>query len=123
MEYAAFVLSVFGIAAYLQLSSLRKRIDALERQLTSLSGTSLHTERMDLLKEAKSRIGRKVILTMKEERADPDIILYGNTANGSNTLLDADEDWLLVEIETPKGKKEKLIRMEAIAAMKELTEE
>ncbi|MBR2769213.1 MAG: hypothetical protein IKG00_09545 [Lachnospiraceae bacterium] len=123
MEYAAFVLSVFGLAAYLQLSSLRKRIDVLERQLTSLSGTSLHTERMDLLKEAKSRIGRKVIFTMKEERADPDIVLYGNTAYGSNTILDADQDWLLVQIETPKGKKEKLIRMEAIAAMKELTEE
>ena len=41
--------------------------------------------------------------------------MYGNTKHGSNTILDADEEWMLVRIETPKGTKEKLIRMESIA--------
>ncbi|CAG6938866.1 hypothetical protein PICSAR107_04597 [Mycobacterium avium subsp. paratuberculosis] len=40
--------------------------------------------------------------------------MYGNTRHGSNTILDADEDWMLVRIDGPKGVKEKLLRLESI---------
>ena len=101
---------------------LKKRVAALERQLTFVSGTSFHEERMDLLKEVKTYIGKKVIIGMKEERMDIDIVQYGNTSHGSNTILDGDEEWILVHVETPKGNKDKLIRMEAVASLKEVSD-
>ena len=40
MQYVAFAFAIFGFLAYLELSSLKKRIDELERQLTKMQGTS-----------------------------------------------------------------------------------
>jgi hypothetical protein len=37
-------------------------------------------------------------------------MMYGNSKHGSNTILDADDDWILVRIDSAKGSKEKLIR-------------
>ena len=51
---------------------------------------------------------------MKEDHMDSDIISYGNTKRGSNTIVDVDEDWILIRIKSPKGEKEKLIRLESI---------
>lgn len=53
-------------------------------------------------------------IDLKEDHEDVDIINYGNTKHGSNTVLDADNEWLLVRIETPKKTVEKLIRMESV---------
>ena len=121
MEYAAFVFAIFGLLAYLKIDALSKRVNTLERQLTSIAGTSFHERRMSLLTEVKSYIGKNVIIGMKEERMDMDIVQYGNTSHGSNTILDADEEWILVHIETPKGAKDKLIRMESVASLKEMS--
>lgn len=41
---------------------------------------------------------------------DVDIMMYGNSKHGSNTILDADGDWILVRIDYAKDRKEKLIR-------------
>ncbi len=49
-------------------------------------------------------------LDLKEDCEDVDIAMYGNTKHGSNTILDADGDWILVRIDSAKGSKEKLIR-------------
>ncbi len=40
--------------------------------------------------------------------------MYGNSKHGSNTILGADRDWMLVEVDGPKSSKNKLIRMESI---------
>jgi hypothetical protein len=48
-----------------------------------------------------------------------DVSYYGNSKYGSNTILDADRDWILVHTETPKGSKDKLIRMESIQRITE----
>ena len=115
MQYVAFAFAIFGFLAYLELSSLKKRIDELERQLTKMQGTSFHEDRKSLLQAAKTYVGQKVNLEMKEDHNDVDVMMYGNTKHGSNTILDADEEWMLVRVKTPKGTKEKLIRMESIA--------
>ncbi len=114
MEYLAFVFGIFGLMAFLEASSLKKRVAALEESLTKTRGISFHEERQSLVTAAKDYIGQEVILGFKEDHGDVDVINYGNTKHGSNTILDVDEDWMLVRIGTPKGEKEKLIRMESV---------
>ena len=110
MEYVGFVFGIFGLLAYLQCSSLKKRVIALEEELAGIAGTSSFEERRALLDAARSYIGKQVNLELKEDCEDADIVMYGNTKHGSNTILDADGDWILVRIDSAKGSKEKLIR-------------
>ena len=114
MQYIAFVFGIFGLMAYLELSEMKKRVSSLEEELTKLKGTSYHEERTSLLQAARSYIGEKVRLELKEDQGDPDILNYGNTKHGSIVIQEADDTWLRIIVETPKGRKEKLIRMESI---------
>ena len=114
MEYAAFIFGIFGLMAYMQVSSLKGRIDEMERQLTQMKGTSYHEDRTALLQAAKNYMNKAVNIDLKEDHEDFDIMNYGNSKHGTNTILDADNEWLLVRIETPKAVKTKLLRMESI---------
>ncbi len=114
MEYIGFVFGIFGLMAYLQLSSMKNRGASLERELALVKGTSFHEDRASLLEVARSCIGRKVKIELKEDYEDFDVLNYGNTKFGSNTILDADSEWLLLRIENAKGNKDKLIRMESV---------
>ena len=123
MQYIAYVFGIFGLLAYLEVSSLKKRISVLERELTRTKGTSYHEKRSTLLEVARSYIGKKVRIDLGEDQEDMDIVMYGNTKHGSNTILDADEEWLTVRVDTPKGSKEKLIRMESVVRISVAPEE
>ena len=114
MEYAAFVFGIFGLLAYLKISALEKKIDDLEQQLTKVEGTTYAADRSALIRTLRTCIGKKVDLDLKEDYMDADVMMCGNTAHGSNTILDMDEDWMLVRIESKKGIKEKLIRLNAV---------
>ena len=120
MQYLAYVLGIFGLIAYLGVFSLKKRIKVLEEYLAKTKGSALYESRQSLLQLAKSCVGQKVSFTLKEDYEDSDIIMYGNTKHGSNTILDTDKDWLLIRVETPKETKEKLIRLEAVAGIQVL---
>ena len=100
--------------AYMQVFELKKRVQAMERELSKMKGTSFHDDRKALLQAARQLIGRKVEIEMKEDHMDADIISYGNTRHGANTILDADDDWLLIRIDSPKESMEKLIRLESV---------
>ena len=76
MIYVAFVFAIFGFMAYLQISSLKKRVDELERTLSKQEGTSYYNRRKSLSQIARSYIGKPVTLTMKEDHMDSDIISY-----------------------------------------------
>ena len=82
----AYVFGVFGLMAYLQMSSLKKRISALEEQMSGLQGTSYAENKKSLKKIATELIGKNVIIELKEEQQDYDITMYGNTKYGSNTI-------------------------------------
>ena len=123
MEYIGIVFGIFGIVAYLQSSSLKKRIVALEEELAGIAGTSSFEERRALLDAALAYIGKPVILDLKEDCEDIDIAMYGNSKYGTNTILDADGDWLLVRIDSAKGSKEKLIRAGSIQRISLVSEE
>ena len=122
MEYVGFVFGIFGLLAYLQCSSLKKRVIALEEELAGIAGTSSFEERRALLDAARSYIGKQVILELKEDCEDADIVMYGNTKHGSNTILDADGDWILVRIDSAKGSKEKLIRAGSVQSISLVSE-
>ena len=110
MEYVGFVFGIFGLLAYLQFSSLKKRVNALEEELAGIAGTSLFEERSALLNAVEAYIGKQVVLELKEDCEDVDIVMYGNSKHGTNTILDADGEWILIRIDSAKGSKEKLIR-------------
>ena len=114
MEYIGIVFGIFGLFAYVQLSSLKKRIGALEEELAGIVGTSSYEARRALMDAVESYIGKQVVLELKEDCEDADIQMYGNTKHGTNTILDADGDWLLVRVDSKKGSKEKLIRAGSI---------
>lgn len=114
MEYIGFVFGIFGLLAYVELSSLKKKVAALEEELAGIAGTASFEERRALLDAVDGYIGKQVILELKEDCMDVDIVMYGNSKHGTNTILDADGDWLLVRIDSPKGSKEKLIRAGSI---------
>ena len=65
MIYVAFVFAIFGFMAYLQISSLKKRVDELERTLSKQEGTSYYNRRKSLSQIARSYIGKPVTLTMR----------------------------------------------------------
>ena len=118
MEYLGiigFVFGIFGFLAYLNQGSLKKRITDLERQLTKMQGTSYADDRKALIKLAKECVGQPVKIDLKEDYEDADIMMYGNSKYGINTILDVDEDWMRVRVESAKkAPKEKLIRLEAV---------
>ena len=114
MEVLGFVFGIFGLLAYLQISTLKSRVDELERELTRMQGTSFHEDRTALVQAAKSYIGQKVNIDLKEDHMDADIVNYGNMKYGTVTVLDADGEWLLVRIENKKKNINKLIRMESV---------
>ena len=110
MEYLGIIFGVFGLIAYAELASLKKKVTALEKELAGIAGTPSFEERRALLDAVESYIGKQVVLDLKEDCEDADIMMYGNSKHGSNTILDADDDWILVRIDSAKGSKEKLIR-------------
>ncbi len=110
MEYVGLVFGIFGLFAYIQLSSLKKRVAALEEELAGIAGTPSFEERSALLDAVEAYIGKQVILELKEDCEDVDIVMYGNSKHGTNTILDVDGEWILVRIDSAKGSKEKLIR-------------
>ena len=114
MEYVAFVFAIFGLMAYLQVASMKNRVSALEDQLAKIGGTTQFEERAGLQQAALAYLGKAVRIELKEEQEDSDVIMYGNTKHGSNTILDVDEEWMLVHIRTPKGEKDKLIRLGSV---------
>ncbi len=114
MEYVGFIFGIFGLLAFVELSSLKQRIRTLEEQLATTKGTPAHEARRDLQRLAVSCVGKQVVLELKEDCEDTDIISCGNTKHGSNTILDADHEWLLVRVDTPKGAKEKLLRLSSL---------
>ena len=114
MEYVAFAFAIFGFMAYLELSSLKGRVKALEEQLAHIGGTAQYEDRAGLRKAAGAYLGKAVKIELKEGQEDVDILMYGNSRHGSNILLDLDGDWLLVHVSTPKGEKDKLIRLGSV---------
>lgn len=114
MEYIGFIFGVFGFFAYLQISSLKRRLDLVEDQLTNVKGTTYAEDRSSLMKAIKDCKGKSVIIDLKEGSEDADIMMYGNTKGGTNTILDVDERWMLVRIASKKGVKDKLIRLDSV---------
>jgi len=113
LGYIGFVFGMFGFMAFCSLSDLKKRIKRLEDELASTKGTSYSESKASLARLASEYKGQNVKISFKEDCMDSDVISYGNP-KGKNVILDADENWILVEITTPKKTLTKLFRLDSI---------
>lgn len=120
MGIIGFVFGVFGLMAYLSLGPLKRKIATLETALAKMEGTTYHEDRESLYRVARNCIGKNVKIDLSEDHQDVDISMYGNSKHGSNTILDADRDWIQVEVNGPKGPKTKLIRLESVKKITEI---
>ncbi len=120
MVYVAFVFGLFGLIAFCEIESMKKRINDLENMLAKMEGSPLYETRTSLVRVAGTYIGKTVKLHMKEDYTDFDIVNYGNTKHGLVTILDVDDDWMHVRITTPKGVKEKLLRIDGVGGIAEV---
>ena len=117
MEYLGIAFGIFGLLAFFQVTTLKSKVDALERQLAKVQGTSYSEDRQGLEQIVRSSMGQKVKIDMKEDYWDADILSYGNSKHGFNTILDVDGEWVLVRTESPKGSKDKLVRLDSIQSL------
>ena len=117
MAYVELAFGILGIMGYLEAASLKKRVKALEDQLAGIEGTTAFEDRLSLLAVVRSYMGKKVEINFREDCMDVDVVMYGNSKHGSNTILDADEEWIRVRVDGPKGTKEKLIRMSSVSGV------
>ncbi len=122
MEVIGFIFGIFGLIAYLEIPSLKRQIENLEREMSRTRGTSYHVDRTALVQATKSYIGKKVNIDLKEDHEDADIINYGNMKYGTITILDTDGEWMLICVENKKKKVTKLIRMDSIEGISVLAE-
>ena len=122
MEVISLIFGIFGFLAWLEIPSLKKRIDDLLREMSRTQGTSYHMDRTALVQATRSYIGKKVNIDLKEDHGDVDIINYGNMKYGTITILDADGDWMLICVENKKKKVTKMIRMDSIEGISVLAE-
>ena len=114
MDTLITIAAILGFFAWLGIFSLQSRISKLERQLRQIEGTEASDEAKELRRIAKVSIGKTVKLSFRENEGDYD--LYGDN---SVTILDADNEWVLVEF-TLRGKPvQKLIRQSAIRGITE----
>ena len=113
LVYVALVFGLMGVFAFCSQSDLKKRIKRLEDELASTKGSSYALSKESLAKFARENIGQQVKISVKEDCWDSDVISYGNT-KGKNVILDADENWILVEITTPKKTLQKIFRIDSI---------
>ena len=120
MEYLGIVFGIFGLCAFAEVCVLKSKVTALEAQLGKIAGTPQYEERQSLIRAATDYIGRQVRIDLKEEYQDVEITMYGNTKSGSNTILDVDDDWILVQVISAKGTKQILIRAEAVQSITEV---
>ena len=113
LVYVALVFGLMGVFAFCSQSELKKRIKRLEDELASTKGSSYAISKESLYKFAKENIGQQVKISFKEDCWDSDVISYSNP-KGKNVILDADENWILVEITTPKKTLQKIFRIDSI---------
>lgn len=108
-----FIFGLLGFMAFLSESDLKKRIKRLEDELSQIKGTSYSVSKESLGKIAYGYIGKQVDISFKEDCWDPDVLTYGNT-KGKNVIIDADDNWILVEITTPKRVLLRIFRLDSI---------
>ena len=121
METMAYIFGFFGFLAFCCMSSLQSRIKKMENKFeehfASAKGTPSYEERMALLKVIRGYVGKKVTLEFQGEEFDNDLV-NAEVRKGSCTILDADRDWVLVNVSYDKVNKDKLIRLKEISRIK-----
>lgn len=117
MEMIVFMLAIMVFVATTEISTLKRRVDQLEKQLTHMEGTDYHQDRQDLIKVIDQYRGQSVSISLKEDYTDVELVLSSQQSDSEVTVIDVDSDWLHLKITDSTSSKEKLIRMEAVASV------
>lgn len=118
MEYVIWPFAIMGFVAFCSMGGLNTRIAKLERQLATVNGSQFHEEKISLMKVLQGYIGKNVVLEMRGERTDLDLV-NATVRKGSCIVLDVDRDWVLIRVAYDKTEKEKLFRLSEISGVKE----
>lgn len=116
MDKLLWVFAILGVIALFGVWNLQTRVSKLERQLANVEGTPANKEKKDLTNVVKGYVGRNVVLEFRDDECDMDLVNCA-ARKGSCTILEADDDWVLVHIVFDKTDKEKLFRMESITGI------
>lgn len=111
MEYIGYIFGIFGLFAFLQVSSLKGRLVKIEEQLANMNGTSQYDERQSLYQHLLTCIGQHVELSLKEDYEDLEI------RSGDTYIEDTDGEWVVVRIENKRGTTERIIRLAGISGI------
>ncbi|MBR2806913.1 MAG: hypothetical protein IKE18_09085 [Oscillospiraceae bacterium] len=122
MEYVAFIFAIFGFFAYIELSKLKNRVNDLEAQLSKVKGTSHFESAQTIKKLVEQNLGRRVYLNLREGYEDQEIYMAVYQKR-EIVMVDADGGWILVNVGSPKGTLEKLIRVESIQSIDVVSDE
>ena len=122
MEYVAFIFAIFGFFAYIELSKLKNRVNDLEAQLSKVKGTSHFESAQTIKKLVEQNLGRRVYLNLREGYEDQEIYMAVYQKR-EIVMVDADGGWILVNVGSPKGTLQKLIRTESIQSIDVVSEE
>ncbi|MBR2672063.1 MAG: hypothetical protein IKE27_07665 [Oscillospiraceae bacterium] len=122
MEYVAFIFAIFGFFAYIELSKLKNRVNDLEAQLSKIKGTSHFESAQTIKKLVEQNLGRRVYLNLREGYEDQEIYMAVYQKR-EIVMVDADGGWILVNVGSPKGTLEKLIRVESIQSIDVVSDE
>lgn len=114
METITMVWSIMGFIAFITLFSLRDRVIRLERQLSDCGNSRQFQSRDELGDRMREYIGKRIILGFYEDEEDIDVLTYAENPRGGVTVIDCDEKWVLVRIDTGKKSLQKLLRINSI---------
>lgn len=106
--------AIFGLLAFFQVSAVAARLRRLERSENSAVHSERSSVKDDMRKILAPYTGKEIHLDFYEDEEDADLELINIGGHNKIILLDMDEKWALVRIETPKNHRDKLIRISSI---------
>ncbi|PXV91197.1 hypothetical protein C8E03_104205 [Lachnotalea glycerini] len=110
MEYIYGIWAFLGFLAFLQVSSLSTKQKRMERRENDDSQVR-SSMKDDMKMILTPYVGKEVIFDFYEDEEDLDMV---NTNKNKFILLDVDEKWALIRIESTRKTVNKLIRISSV---------
>jgi len=111
MDYVIGMLAFFGFLAFIQVSSLSTKLKRMERHENddSQMRSSLKDDMKSILAPC---VGKEIVLDFYEDEEEPDML--DTSKHNKFILIDVDDKWAFIRIETPRKTVNKLIRFSSI---------
>lgn len=124
MDIFTNIWAILGFFAFISVLALQDKVSRLERRVRSLEDgeeTALARTRADLSDRMPEYIGKCIVPEFYENEEDYDIGATVAAKNGSVTVIDCDDKWVLVRMDDGKTTQEKLLRINSINSIASIT--